>query len=236
MSGRGDLVQFVYQHVREAILDGAYRSNEPLRLSKLSADLGVSPIPIREALRRLESERLVDISPNRGARVSPVLVEEVTDIYRVRILLETEAVRLAVGRLLPAQLDPVERWISEMVECLKAGRLTEAHALHRDIHFAWYGAADSPWLLRLIEIMWDRAERHLRQAPRLRDSADEFGEEHRRVQRAIMTGDPVVAMAAMREDLGRTAELLRAGLVPAETEEREPVASAGPADVAALHP
>lgn len=217
MSGRpnGELVRFVYEHVREAILDGDYPPGEPLRLSKISAELGVSTIPVREALRRLESERLVDILPNKGARVTPIRIDDVSDIYRVRILLETEAVRLAVGRLLPTQLDPVDAWIDQMVECLKSGRLSEAHSLHRDIHFAWYAASDSPWLLRLIETMWDRAERHLRQAPHLRDSADEFGEEHRRVQAAIRTGDPAIATSAMREDLGRTAELLRAGLAAA---------------------
>lgn len=96
----GDLVQLAHDHIREAILAGEYEPGELLRLARLTRDVGTSAIPIREALRRLEGERLVEVLPNRGARVAPIGIDDVIGIYRVRILLESEAVRLAVGRLL----------------------------------------------------------------------------------------------------------------------------------------
>jgi len=65
-----------------------------------------------------------------------------------------------------------------MVQCLREGREREAHRIHRQVHFAWYAAADSPWLLHLVSEMWAKAERYLRRAPHLRDSAEIFGDEH----------------------------------------------------------
>jgi DNA-binding GntR family transcriptional regulator len=219
---RDDLVQRAYELTREAVLSGEFAPGSPLRLGQLAARSSVSIIPVREALRRLQAERLIEIVPNQGARVAPISIEEVVDIYRVRILLETEAVRLALGRLLPSQLDPLDGWISEMVEHLKRGELALASERHRDIHFAWYAPADSPWLMRLISVMWDNAERYLRRAPHLRASPDEFGEEHRKVLRAIRTGDPEIAMSALRDDLGRTAELLRSSEQALEDENGSP--------------
>ncbi len=89
------LVDRVLDFVRDRILSGEYEPGARLRLQPLAEESGASLIPVREALRILETERLVETIPNRGARVAGISREDMEDLYRVRVLLETEAVRLS---------------------------------------------------------------------------------------------------------------------------------------------
>src|SRR6187399_1679140 len=77
--------------LREAIITGHLRANEPLPQDEIAAQLRVSHIPVREALRQLESEGLVTYQPNRGATVSALTSEEIREIYEIRVILETAA-------------------------------------------------------------------------------------------------------------------------------------------------
>ena len=81
--------------LRDAIIDGEFPPGSPLRHNELTNAFGVSLIPIREAMRKLEVERLVDSTPNKGARVASVSLDDVRDVYQTRIALETEALRRA---------------------------------------------------------------------------------------------------------------------------------------------
>ena len=90
--------------LREAIITGHLRANEPLPQDEIAAQLRVSHIPVREALRQLESEGLVTYQPNRGATVSALTSEEIREIYEIRVILETAAIRRAATRLTPLQL------------------------------------------------------------------------------------------------------------------------------------
>ncbi|MEX1092607.1 MAG: GntR family transcriptional regulator [Acidimicrobiia bacterium] len=88
-------VEDVYEKLRANIVLGHHQPGSPLRMSELVDEYGVSLIPIREALRRLEVERLVESSPNRGSRVATASIEEVEDAYETRRILESEALRRA---------------------------------------------------------------------------------------------------------------------------------------------
>ena len=91
-------VELVYRRTRHDIVSGELAPGVPLRLQELAARNGVSMIPVREALRLLEAEGFVDILQNKGARVAPVSKEDMIDVYRTRLVLETEALRQAVPR------------------------------------------------------------------------------------------------------------------------------------------
>lgn len=200
-------VDRAYSLLREAIIEGEYPPGSPLRHNELTKALGVSLIPIREAIRRLEVERLVDSIPNKGARVAPISIEDVSDVYQTRIALETEALRRAWPNLTPEVLDEISMVRESMVERVRRDDET-FYDLHRRVHFEIYEASHSPWLVHLIEIVWSHTERYRRAAAKLDSFVDEGSDLHGKILDAIRAGDPEAAEAALRNDLERTARLM----------------------------
>jgi DNA-binding GntR family transcriptional regulator len=200
-------VDAAYRQLRRAIIHGDYPPGAPLRHAELEDAFGVSLIPIREAIRRLEVERLVDSVPNKGARVAPISLEDVRDVYATRVLLEVEALRRAWPRLDEEALSEIRELREAMVE--RARRDDPLfYELHRQIHFGLYERSDSPWLVHLIEIVWSHTERYRRLATRLRQFVDEPADLHGVVLDAIAAGDIDQAAAALRQDLERTVNLI----------------------------
>ena len=112
--------EMVVSAIREAILVGIYRPGEKLPQEKLAHALGVSRIPVRAGLRKLEAEGLVVILPHKGATVRRLGADEVAEIYDLRILLETDALRSAIEQLSEPQIDELER-MADGLDRLDAG-------------------------------------------------------------------------------------------------------------------
>ena len=98
----------VYESIREDILSGRYPQNMELKETAIGAELGVSRTPVREALRQLELEGLVNIIPNRGAFVNRITAKDVQDIYIIRSMLEGQCVRWATEYITEGQLEDLE--------------------------------------------------------------------------------------------------------------------------------
>lgn len=98
----------VFHHIREDILSGKYKKDEELRENTIAMELGVSRTPVREALRQLELEGLVQIIPNKGATVTGVSVKDMKDIYIIRSYLEGLCARWACENITQAQLEQLE--------------------------------------------------------------------------------------------------------------------------------
>src|SRR5688500_17712412 len=96
---RKTVVDLAAELMREKILRGDYKENAALRQDALAAELGVSRIPVREALRQLEVEGLVTLSPHLGAVVSSLSLAEIDELFRLRALIESEVLRVAVGQI-----------------------------------------------------------------------------------------------------------------------------------------
>ena len=94
----------IADQLRDSIVKGAFEPNSPLRIDALATHFGVSHMPVREALRRLESEGLLTMIPNRGARVVEVTIDFVADLFNLRILIEPFLARRAAERMTPDQL------------------------------------------------------------------------------------------------------------------------------------
>lgn len=197
----------VYRQLRSAIVDGEYPPGSPLRHQDLTRVFGVSLIPIREAMRKLEMERLVEAVPNKGARVASISAGDVQDVYATRIVLEQEALRKAMGRLTSEDLAEMRRLRGEMVSLVRRDD-PAFYDLHRRVHFAIYEASDSPWLLHMIEILWSHTERHRRLAARVRAFVDVGDDHHGRIIDAIAAQDAEGALAALEKDLLRTSNLV----------------------------
>jgi DNA-binding GntR family transcriptional regulator len=204
-SGTG--VDSAYLQLREAIVGGEIAPGAPLRHQELSQKLGLSLVPIREAMRRLQVERLVESVPNKGSRVARLSKADLNDVYASRVLLEEQALRLAWPRLTPdvlAELRELNRRLVDEVERSNP----EFYEIHRMLHFAIYERADSPWLLHIIEILWSHTERYRRLAARVRPFVDVNDDLHHRVIDAIEAGDVDAAAQDLRRDLHRTVDLI----------------------------
>jgi DNA-binding GntR family transcriptional regulator len=206
-AGQGSYVDLVYRRTRDAIIRGDYPPGTPLRLQDLATQNEVSLIPVREALRLLEAERLVETIQNKGARVSPLSLDDIVDAYQTRIVLEVDALARAYPKLTADELAAARRLKDDMVRRFKKGD-DSAYAVHRDLHFAFYDRSESMWLLHLIHMLWDHTERYRRLATPLHPNYDEVGEEHARIIDAVEARDVRGAKKALREHLQTTVRLL----------------------------
>ena len=200
-------VELVYQRTRHAILTGDYPPGSPLRLQDLAGRSGVSMIPVREALRLLEAEGFVESIPNRGARVAPLSMEDMLDVYRTRIVLEVEALRQAMPQITPTVLAKARRLNNKIVRQF----VQRGHAEyedHRAFHFALYEPSGSKWLLRLIGIIWDHTERYRRVGAVL-VKAESARAEHEHILDRIEAKDLDGALDALTTHLERSVEGFR---------------------------
>ena len=133
---RQDSVASAHSRLRRLIVRGAIAPGSELSQVELARRVGVSTTPLREALRRLEAEGLVDFRHNRRPRVRPFDIEELDSIYAARILLEGLALRLTVPAMADEQLARLHETIVEMA-CAKSRR-GSATARYEDAHVAFH--------------------------------------------------------------------------------------------------
>ncbi|GAA3278501.1 MULTISPECIES: GntR family transcriptional regulator [Dactylosporangium] len=127
-----------YEAIRAGILSGEFARGQRLREEELAARAGVSRTPIREALRRLDAEGLVEFTPNRGARVVAWSEQELEDNYEVRAMLESYGARLAAERITDDELDAIARIAARMTALSRKGAAAadELTVLNGDFHRA----------------------------------------------------------------------------------------------------
>lgn len=169
--------------LRELIVTGELAAGTPLRQRDLAARLGVSATPVREALRRLESEGLVHTDLHRGATVADSAFGATEENYLIRATLESLAAELAAKHVTEEQLAAIET-INAKISGL-AEHDPGYGSLNRDFHFAIYAAAGSPVLVSLMRMLWQAMPEGPKVARTHRDSAAE----HAAIVDALRAGD-----------------------------------------------
>ena len=202
--------EFIVENLRREILTGQLKAGEPLLLDQLAARFGTSVIPIREALRVLESERLVVLRPHKTAQVAELSLAELKDLYRVRLIVDVEAVRMAHPNLTADDLAEMRKLIDEMERHAVKGNDIAAFLVHANVHFKIYEAAGSPSLLGIIEGLWDETERYRHAVKHYRSDAHSWAQEHRRLVSLLEKKDPEAAAREMHAQLTRTLKALLA--------------------------
>ncbi len=195
--------------LREAITTGVLRANQPLPQDEIAARLRVSHIPVREALRQLQSEGLVTYQPNRGAAVSALTPAEIREIYDIRVLLESAAVRRATPRLSGAQLARARDILAE-AERVQDG--AKWGALDVDFHQLIYFLDDRPRLGEMIAGLLRRVDRYWLSHGIMLTHRREFEQQHRDLLAALERRDAEAAAALLERHLTGAAELLTAEL------------------------
>lgn len=150
--------QMVYAVLREAILSGAFAPGEWLRQESLAEAIGVSRIPVRTALLQLESEGLVNFHPHRGARVRTLSPAQINEIYRLRTLLESYALRLSMTKMTPSRLSSLQTLAEQLDEKPEGGEFLDVRVqFYREL----YDAQNNPLLVEMIEELRSHVGRYL---------------------------------------------------------------------------
>lgn len=149
-------VDIVYRAILSGIKKGEYLPGDRIVISRVARENGCSEIPVREALRRLESEKLVELLPNRGAVVSRVSKSFLSQLFAVKAILESGAVRLAADNLTPAQLKRLRGLARDMVAAFEAGKLKQCSALNHKFHITLYRTTGNDVLVDYIDELWNK--------------------------------------------------------------------------------
>jgi len=154
------MAEAALERLREAIIMGELTPGTPLRLEDLGRSLGMSISPIREAVRQLEALGLAEHVPHHGAKVMGLDVEELRELFSIRLALETLAVRRAAELFTDADGQKARASLAELDTARHGGDVRGAVRAHTAFHFTLYEAARSAWLLRSIRPAWDSCERY----------------------------------------------------------------------------
>lgn len=184
-----------FRSLREAIEDGRYRPGEHLRVARLMQDLDMSPTPIREALRLLQAEGMVEHHPHRGMVVAEYSPESAEEVYRLRVVLEPMATELAVERAGPEQVAAIRAHHDALVAAVRDDRSTDVAELNAEWHGAIYAACGSRHLEDFIARLWQAIPVR---AIWLTRRASRSLEQHEAIMAAIERGDAAAARDAMR--------------------------------------
>ena len=149
-------VDLVTAEIRRAVLTGALPAGEQFSINDLAAQLGVSHIPIREALRRLESQGLIVLRQARAASVAPLSTSDLEAIYRLRYLIELPLAGSSAGTRTPEQIARLD----ELLELSRDPDPEVAWQGHYDFHEALVHPAANPWDDRVLHTLWMAAERY----------------------------------------------------------------------------
>lgn len=186
------LTTLVVDALRERILGGEIAPGERLVEGRLSGELGVSRMPVREALRQLAAEGLVTIEPRRGASVSSINPDQVRELVEVRATLEALNAKLAARRHDPEKIAELERILDEGTQLAQqGGDVATMMRLNQRFHDALGNIAANSVLRDLMGSLRDRTA--LLFAPLNRERGSQNWDEHAAILRAVIKGDAELA-------------------------------------------
>ncbi|HEY7729484.1 MAG TPA: GntR family transcriptional regulator [Gaiellaceae bacterium] len=199
--------------LRAAILEGELRPGQRVNQEAWAKRAGVSPIPVREALRALAGEGLVEYRPRRGYAVTQLDLADLEEVYALRRTLESEALRRGVPLARPEDLAALEAAADDCAAADPATRL----AANRRFHSLLHGLAGSRQLTRLIDLLWDSTEAYRALYYALPGEADEADRAHRELLAAVAARDADAAVAAQDAHRHRALARLREALATETT-------------------
>jgi DNA-binding GntR family transcriptional regulator len=140
--------------LRAAISEGRLQPGEWLRQERLARELGVSHMPVREALKELAAEGLIEYLPYRGMRVVEFSPDDIEDLYALRALLEGRAARAAAERLSAEQLAELRTLLADMAASMAPEQISRHRQLNRRFHEFIYQASGRAYLIRTLSQLW----------------------------------------------------------------------------------
>jgi len=202
----------VLAELRRAIITGELRPGEQVVQDALAERFGVSRVPLREALKILEGEGQVTYRPHRGYFVAELDLNDLREVYRIRDLLESEAISVAVGQITESELGFAALTLDEVERASAAGDLLAMAEANRRFHFGLIEAARMPRLSRLVRILWDATDVYRSLYYSEGGHREAVNDEHREVLGAIRVGDADRAVHVLRQHRDRAVAALEQAL------------------------
>jgi DNA-binding GntR family transcriptional regulator len=154
------VVELVIDEVRRSILEGSLAPGAPVSIAELSSRLQVSHIPVREALRRLEGEGLIELRRSRSAVVASLTAEDLEHVFHLRNLIEGDMMARAVKAYTDADLTAIEGAYAALA-LSPEDTAEDLSARHTHFHRLLYSPAASDWDWRVFDILWQAGERYM---------------------------------------------------------------------------
>lgn len=199
----------VYRELKEAILSGHFVPGRSVTLRGIASMLDVSPTPVREALRRLVSERALEVHGNRRVTVPRMTRTKFDDLCAARAALESLAAERAMPRITPDGLARLRALDSEVDQAIERKDVPTYLRKHREFHYTLYAVGDSGVLMPLIDSIWLQFSPFLRWAIRhvgVDYLVDRHAEALRAIERQDVTALRFAIEADVREGLGSLSE------------------------------
>jgi DNA-binding GntR family transcriptional regulator len=198
---RQTLTGMTLDALRDRILHGEYPEGEPLRQDAIADELGVSRIPVREALRQLEAEGLVTFSPHRGAVVSTMSLPEIAELFELRAEIESDLVRRAIPHMKAEDHARAKEILQAYEVALRAGEVSKYGELNWQFHSTLYAPAARAFTMGMVAKLHHQSDRYLRMQLALTHGETRAKDEHRGIATAAKQADVRLAAKLMREHI-----------------------------------
>jgi DNA-binding GntR family transcriptional regulator len=209
------LVERVTQEIKASILAGALRPGEQFSIAELCNELDVSHIPVREALRRIEADGLVTLRPGKSAIVTPLSIEELTEVYKLRLLLEPDLAGRSAPRYANEQLDLLESLCEELRPPAGGTAYGQHKEAHRRFHELLVRPAAGPHATVILSRLWDAADRYVGLVFDVRPrAAEEPYRRHREIVAAAQRKRAPAMRKVLAEHLAANEEYMLNSLTP----------------------
>lgn len=197
------LVDRVTSGIRDLILSGDLQPGTRIGQDALAKRFGTSRLPVRDALRQIESEGLVILTPNTSARVAKLELRECEEIYMIRELIEPLALSQSIPNMSDEQIQALEKAVSEIESTRDSDIFLK---LDREFHLSSYRAANMPQLVGLVGRFWNTTQHYRRAYTKLvwNQGSWIINSEHRLLMDAIKRRDPIDAGQILRMHIRRT--------------------------------
>jgi len=202
------LSEQIFTLIRERIIAGRIAPDASIRQDALAAELGVSKIPLREALARLEQESLLVSHPNRGYFVRPLSAEEVEEVYALRLKLEPDSVGEASRLATPEDKAAAKRALDALDEAMISNK-DMVGGLNRDFHMSLVRPLGRPLTIQMIERLNIISERYVRKHLEPAGREDRAHKEHLAMLKLWSQGKGNVVAAMMHDHIASTLADLR---------------------------
>ncbi len=210
-SSSRSLANGVTAQIRQLIVSGELAPGKPIRARELKERFGVSHIPIREALRTLEGEGLVNYLPQRGAIATDVSADELVEIYELRRLIECHAAQCSAPRYDAAHLTRLDSAMHALEDAHAVDRHGEAFfAAHLAFHWLLLQPSASTYTHRVLQTLWQASRRYVHLSITTRPQS--HGEHHRAIMAAARERDGEKISKLLEEHLRITEDSLTSAL------------------------
>jgi DNA-binding GntR family transcriptional regulator len=187
----------VLAELRRFITTGRLRPGQQIVQDALAVQLGVSRVPLREALKILEGEGQVTYVAHRGYFVTELSLSDLLEVYRIREILEEEAVSIAVPRMTDEDIDRMEEAERDVRAASDTADVIAMTSANRRFHFALIEACALPRLVRLIRLLWDATEVYRSVYYNEAYNRELVEAEHRTLVAAVRAGDPATTLLVL---------------------------------------